>query len=168
MKTSQLNLPLPWTSKEEDGIRDSFDFLQSHHEMRVPTLKCKWFKWDFLSFKTNQSYSFVFSFPSKSRLMMSKYVKISIKTLIILLFSSIEQTHFLSWWVFSLCHLILDPFFKTHAVPCHHPRTTDAWWLNLKFFTAQIPNRKSCKMYENLSFLQKKWLSNVKSRTLSR
>ena len=26
-----------------------------------------------------------------------------------------------------------------------------------------IPNRKYCKTYENLSFLQKKWLSNVKS-----
>ena len=28
------------------------------------------------------------------------------------------------------------------------------------------PDRKSCKMYENLSFLQKKWLSNAKSRTM--
>ena len=35
--------------------------------------------------------------------------------------------------------------------------------------TAQIhipfQNRKSCKIYENLSFLLKKWLSNAKSRT---
>ena len=28
-----------------------------------------------------------------------------------------------------------------------------------------IPNRKSFKMYESLNFLQKKWLSNAKSRT---
>ena len=28
-----------------------------------------------------------------------------------------------------------------------------------------IPNRKTCKMYENHRFLQKKWLSNAKSRT---
>ena len=39
-------------------------------------------------------------------------------------------------------------------------RTTDTWWLDLKFSTAQIhipiPNRKSFKIYENLSFFQKK------------
>ena len=39
-------------------------------------------------------------------------------------------------------------------------QTTDAWQLHLKFSTARLhipnPNRKSCKMYENLSFLQKK------------
>ena len=48
-------------------------------------------------------------------------------------------------------------------------RTTDTWWLDLKFSTAQIhipiPNRKSYKMYENLIFLLKKWLSNAKSWT---
>ena len=27
------------------------------------------------------------------------------------------------------------------------------------------PEKKSCKMHENLSFLQKKWLSNAKSTT---
>ena len=47
------------------------------------------------------------------------------------------------------------------------PRTTDAWWP--KFSTTQnlipIPSRKSCKMYENLSCLQKKWPSNAKSLT---
>ena len=42
-------------------------------------------------------------------------------------------------------------------------RTTDAWWLDLKFSTAPsqitIPNRKFFKMYENLSFLQQNdWL----------
>ena len=43
------------------------------------------------------------------------------------------------------------------------PRTTDTWWLDLKFSTTQIhlpiPNWKSFKAYENLSFMQKKWLS---------
>ena len=50
----------------------------------------------------------------------------------------------------------------------HIPRTMDTWWLNPKFPTAQNhipnPNRKFCKMYENLSFLQKKWLGSAKSR----
>ena len=44
-------------------------------------------------------------------------------------------------------------------------RTTNVWWLGPKFSTAQIhtpiPNRKSCKIYENLSLLQ----SNAKSQT---
>jgi hypothetical protein len=48
-------------------------------------------------------------------------------------------------------------------------RTTDTWWLDPKFSTAQnhipITNTKSCKMYENLNFLQTKWLSNAKSWT---
>ena len=49
-------------------------------------------------------------------------------------------------------------------------RTTDAWWLDLKFSTAQIhipiPNKKKiCKIYEHLSFFEKKWLSNAKLRT---
>ena len=46
-------------------------------------------------------------------------------------------------------------------------RIMDKWWLDPKFSTAQIhipiPNRKSCQMYENLSFLQKTWQSNAKS-----
>ena len=48
-------------------------------------------------------------------------------------------------------------------------RTTDTWWIDHKFSIAQnhisIPNRNSCKMYESLSFLKKKWLRNAKSRT---
>ena len=47
-------------------------------------------------------------------------------------------------------------------------RTMNPRWLDLKFSTEQIhipiPNRKSCKMFKNLSFLQKKWLSSAKSR----
>ena len=46
----------------------------------------------------------------------------------------------------------------------HGLRTPDA-----KIYAAQIhipiPNRKSCKVYEDLSFLQKKWLRNAKSET---
>ena len=41
-----------------------------------------------------------------------------------------------------------------------HQRTTDTAQNNIP-----IPNKKSCKMYENLSILQKKWLTNGKSRT---
>ena len=48
-------------------------------------------------------------------------------------------------------------------------QTTETWWLDLNFSTAQIhipiPNRKTCKMYENHRFLQKKWLRNGKSQT---
>ena len=48
-------------------------------------------------------------------------------------------------------------------------RNTDAWWLDPKLSAAQIhipnPNRISCKMYGNLSFLRKQWLSNAKSQT---
>ena len=48
-------------------------------------------------------------------------------------------------------------------------RTTDAWWLDLKFSTAQIhipiPPKKFFKIYKNLSFFEKKWLSNAKSWT---
>ena len=48
-------------------------------------------------------------------------------------------------------------------------RTTDPWWLDPKFSTAQNhtpdPNRKSCKMYKNRSFLQKKMFSHAKSQT---
>ena len=36
------------------------------------------------------------------------------------------------------------------------PRTTDTWWLDLKLSTAQSTNRKSCKMFENLSFFAEK------------
>ena len=39
-------------------------------------------------------------------------------------------------------------------------RTTNTWWLDPKFSTAQkhipITNRKSCEMYENLSFFSEK------------
>ena len=54
----------------------------------------------------------------------------------------------------------------TPKVPSGILWTTDPWWLDLKFLTAQIPililipipipNRKSCKMNENLSFLKRK------------
>ena len=41
--------------------------------------------------------------------------------------------------------------------------------LDSKFSTAQnnisIPDRKSCEMYENLCFLQKKWATKEKSQT---
>ena len=63
-------------------------------------------------------------------------------------------------------------FFLWHHQPLlEHRRsqTTDIWLLDPNFTTAQnhipIPNRRSCKMYENLGFLQKKRLSSAKSQT---
>jgi hypothetical protein len=53
-------------------------------------------------------------------------------------------------------------FFWRHQPLLEHRRsqTTDIWWLDPNFSTAQnhipIPNRKSCKTYENLSFCRKK------------
>ena len=62
----------------------------------------------------------------------------------------------MTWWTSKSSR----PFF--YLLKWLFSRTTDTWWLDLKFFTVQIyitiPNRKSC-------FLQKKWLSNAKSQT---
>ena len=55
---------------------------------------------------------------------------------------------------------VLSHFERLVGTKWIHARTTDTWWLDPKFSTAQnhitVPNKKSCKMYENLSFLQKK------------
>ena len=70
-----------------------------------------------------------------------------------------------SYRVHQICFFAL--WYLVNSFSFSLPRTTDAWWP--KFSTTQnlIPNpsRKSCKMYENLSCLQKKWLSNAKSLT---
>ena len=73
------------------------------------------------------------------------------------------------WWYMSLiwqhyyCSVmpIRPTIKKEKSFPyrCVKARTMDAWWHNLKLLTTQnhilIPSKKSCKMYEHLSFLQK-------------
>ena len=73
--------------------------------------------------------------------------------------------------LYSMYNMVAENFWLSFfSLPCRlfsSTRTTDTWWLDPKFSTTQnhIPKwiRKSCKMYENLVFFQKKWLSNAKS-----
>ena len=84
-----------------------------------------------------------------------------------------------SEWNFAKCYTVQDSCLEASSLFCKitQARNTSAtggcthglWTPDAKIYTAQIhisiPNRKSCKMYEDLSFLPKKWLKNAKSQT---